>query len=242
MNKLTQSLVLLALLAGTATAQVPDKFTNLKVLPQDIGKRELMGVMQSFTMGLGARCSDCHEMKVPGDFSSFDWASDKRPNKDVARGMMQMVQEINSNLLPAATKEHDFQVRCVTCHRGLHNPRTLDNVLLKVVAKDGAPAGEDRYRELRKTYYGAGAYDFRPSTLATVAETLAQEKGDLAGGRRMVLLNLEMNPDHVNSYLMLAQMDLAAGDKAAARTSIDKALALDPDSRHAKRLLKQLDE
>ncbi len=240
MKNLTLSLVLFTLLAGSASAQVPDKFTNLKVLPEDIGKRELITTMKSFAAALGMRCTDCHEQKIPGDFSSIDWASDKLPNKDIARGMMKMVGGINSDLLPAATGEHDFSVRCVTCHRGVDHPRTLDNVVLKAITKDGAEAGEARYRELRENYYGSGAYDFTAMTLATVAQTLAQERGDMEGARRMVLLNLEMNPDHADGYLMLAQFDLAGGDNDAARININKALAIEPDHGHAQRMLKQL--
>ncbi len=242
MKNVALCLALFTLLATTAMAQVPDEYTNLKVLPKDIGKRELLGTMKSFAAALGMRCSDCHVQETPGDFSSFDWASDKLNNKKVARGMMTMVQEINSNLLPAATHEHDFQVRCVTCHRGVENPRTLDNVLLKSIAKDGAESGEAKYRELRETYYGSGSYNFAPMTLATVAETLAQKDGDLAGARRMVELNLEMNPDHADSYLMLAELDLVGGHKDAARANIDKALGLDPQHSHAQRMLKQLEQ
>ncbi len=235
------SLALLALLAAGASAQVPDTYTNLKVLPQDIGKRELLGTMKSFSAALGMRCSDCHVQKIPGDFSSFDWSSDEKPYKEIARGMITMTKEINSNLLPAATGEHDFQVRCVTCHRGVENPRTLDNLLLKTISKDGIESGETKYRDLRENYYGSGSYDFTPMTLATVAETLAQTTGDMSGARRMVELNLEMNPDHADSYLMLAQFDLAAGDKDAARVNIDKALAIVPDHGHAQRMLQLLE-
>jgi len=242
MKKLILSLVLLTVLASGAMAQLPDKYTNLKVLPQGIGNLELVDVMRSFAMGLGMRCADCHEQKTPGDFSSIDWASDKLPNKETARGMMKMVNEINSNLLPAATGEHDFQVRCITCHRGVEVPRTLDNVLLKAIAKSGAEAGEARYRELRDDYYGSGSYDFTPTTLASVAEILAQERGDLPGARRMVLLNLEMNPDHADSYLMLALMDAAAGDMDAAHASIDKALEIEPDSQHAQQIRQQIEQ
>jgi len=241
MKNLTLSLVLFTLLTGSASAQIPDKFTNLKVLPEDIGKRELIKTMRSFAMALGVRCTDCHEEKTPGDFSSIDWASDKLHNKEVARGMMKMVQGINADLLPAATGEHDFSVRCVTCHRGVDHPRTLDNVVLKAVGKDGVEAGETRYRELREAYYGSGSYDFSPMTLATVAESLAQESGDMDGARRMVLLNLEMNPDHADSYLMLAQFDLAGDDKDTARININKALEIVPDHRQAKRMLSQLE-
>ena len=41
-------LALFTLLATSALAQVPDQYTNLKVLPKDIGKRELLGTMKSF--------------------------------------------------------------------------------------------------------------------------------------------------------------------------------------------------
>jgi tetratricopeptide (TPR) repeat protein len=122
------------------------------------------------------------------------------------------------------------------------HPRTLDEELLKVITSDGVAAGESRYRELRESYYGSGSYDFMPMSLATVAETLAQEHADLDGARRMVHLNLEMNPEHADSYLMLAQIDLSAGDKDAARANIDKVLAIDPSNGHAKRLLQQLEQ
>jgi hypothetical protein len=49
------------LLAGTpAAAQFPDKFTNLKVLPKDISKRELESTMRGFAFALSVRCDHCH--------------------------------------------------------------------------------------------------------------------------------------------------------------------------------------
>lgn len=246
MKQTIMSLLLLtifvAAVGGTARADVPEKFTNLKVLPGDISKPELVGIMRGFSGALGMSCTGCHVEQVPGDRNSIDWASDKLKDKDVARGMMKMVQEINGNLLPAATGEHDFQVRCITCHRGVGKPETLDRVLLKVIDRDGVAAGETRYRELREEYYGTGSYDFSPMTLSKVAEVLAQENSDLAAARSMVLLNLEMTPDDADSYVMLAQLDLAGGDKDAARAGVEKALALEPDNRHAKRLLQQIDQ
>ncbi len=242
MKNLILGLLILALFTSVALADVPDKFTNLKIFPEDIGKRELIDAMRSFSMALGMRCTGCHEIKTPGDYDSIDWASDKPHDKEITRGMMRMTQEINSKLLPAATGEHDFSVRCVTCHRGVENPRTLDNVLLKVIGKDGVDAGLTKYRELREIYYGSGSYDFTPTTLTTVAETLAQESTDIAGARLLINLNLEMNPDHADSYLMLAQMDIAAGDKDAARVNIEKALEIAPNSGHGKRMLQQLDQ
>lgn len=240
MKKSIVCLFLLALLGSSARAQVPDKFSNLRILPGDIGKRELVDTMRGFSMGLGMRCIGCHEIQTPGDYSSIDWASEKLHNKKVARGMMKLTQEVNGNLLPAATGEHDFQIRCITCHRGLDNPRTLDEVLLRVAEREGAEAAEQKYRDLREEYYGHGSYDFSPSTLNTVAEVLAQEKQDPTASRLMAQLNLEMNPGDAPSLLMLAQLDLAAGDEKAARANIEKVLAKNPQHRQARRLLEQL--
>ena len=239
MRILVTFIVLACAIAGTAAGQVPDKFTNLKVLPKDIGKQELMDTMKGFSAALGVRCTACHVQAVPGDFSSFDFASDTRDEKGVTRNMMKMVAKLNGEILPAATGEDDAQVSCVTCHRGLINPRTLDQVLLKVAAREGAEAAATRYRELRETYYGTGSYDFSPATLLTVAGTLAEGE-DLDGARRLAELNLEMDPDKADGHLLLARIQLAGGDKAAALTSVDRALAIDPENHRALQLRQQL--
>ncbi len=46
---------------------------------------------------------------------------------------------------------------------------------------------------------------------------MAQGYSDMVGARRILELNLEMNPDHADSYALLAQLDLAHGDKDAAK-------------------------
>ncbi len=235
------TLILLALLLimGAALAQVPDQFTNLKVFPKDIGKRDLVDAMRSYTAALGVRCTHCHVQKTPGDFSSIDWASDDIDHKKTARGMMTMVSEINQKLLPAAG-EHDAKVRCITCHRGLTDPATLDQVLLEFTAKEGAPAAVTKYRELRQDYYGTGSYDFSPATLNQVAQVLAQQKGDMAAAMTFVDLNLEMSPQDANGHLMKAQLLQAKGDNAGALASVNKALELDPANEQAKKMLEQL--
>ncbi len=233
--------ILCLVLVSKAPAQIPDTFENLEILPDDITKRELTKLMRSVSGALGVRCSACHVEKEPGNFMSTDWASDELEMKNTARGMMKMVQEINSNLLPAATGEHDFQVSCYTCHRGLEHPYQLPEVLLKVVTAEGAEAGETRYWELREEYYGSGSYDFGASALLSVAESMVTENADMAGARQMLNLNLELFPESGETFLMLAQIDLAGGDQEAAREKIDKALALDPENRRAKRMLGQLE-
>jgi len=233
------SLVLVT--AGAALAQIPDEFTNLKVLPEDIGKQELVGTMRAFGDALGVRCTYCHEEKVPGDRSTIDWASDALEHKTVARGMMKMAGQINGDLLPAATGEEGHRIGCVTCHRGLTDPATLDEVMLETVAEDGVDAAVGRYRELREKYYGSGSYDFGVEPLGKAAETLAREKGDMAAAATMIDLNVEMHPENSEVYVMQAQARLAGGDRDGARDSVEQALALDPENEHAARLLEQLD-
>lgn len=229
------------LIAGASLAQVPDEFTNLKVFPPNIGKRDLMGAMKEFSAALGVKCHHCHVMKVPGDFNSIDWASDTLPEKDEARGMMQMVGQLNNRLLPQATGKPGGRVQCVTCHRGLADPRTLDLVVLESVKDYGSEAGVERYRSLREQYYGSGSYDFGPMVLVDVATTLGQSMGDTEGALVILDLNTEMNPDHGPSYYMKSQIQVLTGDKDGAVANARKALELDPGNEAARKLLEQLD-
>jgi len=242
MKNLPLSLLMSIALVSATMAGVPDEFTNLKVLPKDIGKRELVGVMQAFSGALGVNCASCHVLKVPGDFDSFDWADDQKEHKKIARGMMRMVQEINGTLLPNATHENDFSVRCVTCHHGVKTPQTLDLVVLEAIDKEGIGAGVARYNELREQYYGTGAYDFSAGSLARVAENLAQQHGDSEGARRIINLNLKDNPDDAGSYVMLAQLDIMAGDRDGAVVNVKKALSIEPENTYAARILQQLEQ
>jgi hypothetical protein len=235
-------LILAALLAGSVQAEIPDTFTNLEIFPKDIGKRELLGSMRDFSTGLGVRCTFCHVQKSPGDFDSIDWASDDLEPKKVTRGMMRMVRNINSELLPAATGEQGRRVRCVTCHRGIEDPRTLDRVVLDTAEKDGVDVGLARYRELREEYYGTGSYDFSPATLSGVAEVLAQGRGDMEGALKALDLSIEMDPDDANTYLMKCQILILEGDKEGVLSNAAKALELDPENDRARQILEQFGE
>ena len=106
---------------------IPEKFTNLQVLPKDISRPELVTMMRGFSGQTGSRCSHCHLGEESQDLSEYDFASDARPLKAVARKMMLMVRAINGPLLegvgtaptPGAPK-----VTCYTCHRGAKKPLT----------------------------------------------------------------------------------------------------------------------
>ena len=87
----------------------PPEPKNLKVLKVD--RAQLIPTMRTYTSGLGVQCNFCH---VQGDF-----ASDEKHQKDIARHMITMVQEINAKFPDG--KEH---VTCYTCHRGETEPKT----------------------------------------------------------------------------------------------------------------------
>jgi hypothetical protein len=39
---------------------IPEKFTNLQVLPKDISRSDLVAMMKGFSGQTGTRCSHCH--------------------------------------------------------------------------------------------------------------------------------------------------------------------------------------
>jgi hypothetical protein len=101
-------------------ADAPANMKNRKVLPAGITRRELGDTMRSFTAALGVRCAYCHVGPENGPLSAFDFASDAKPHKEVARGMIRMAMRINEELPKIADK--DSKVSCYTCHRGATRP------------------------------------------------------------------------------------------------------------------------
>jgi tetratricopeptide (TPR) repeat protein len=226
--------------AGAALAGVPKEFTNLKVLPKDVGKRQLLDAMKDFTQALGQRCEFCHVQKIEGDFDSIDWASDENKHKNVAREMMKMANTINSDLLPESD-EGKLRVKCVTCHRGLKNPATLYQVLMDDYEDGGALSLSASYMELRDEYYGTGSYNFSPDTLATMAEFVGRRRDDLEGAITLLEVNIALYPQHISSHLMMTQAYKVKGDKPAALAALEKALEIDPEHAHAQKMVRSLE-
>jgi len=92
-------LAFLAALALPLRAQIPEKFENLKVLPADITRPQLLQVMRGFALGLGVRCQFCHVGEEGAPLSTFDFKSDEKPTKQTARIMLRMVHDINGSYL-----------------------------------------------------------------------------------------------------------------------------------------------
>jgi hypothetical protein len=226
---------------GTAQSQPPEEPKNLKVLPKDMSRREVVGIMRGFSHALGVRCVECHVSKVEGSDrpEDMDFASDDKPDKETARKMMKMVASINDQIGQMGRKD-PIQVGCVTCHHGVKEPRTLSAILTKTATDKGADAAIERYRKLRDDYYGSGAYDFSPDALNEAAGNLAQTKKDFDGAIKLVQLNLEFAPKDTETYTMLGYIQASKGDKAAAVTAFEKAIELDPGNRRAKMQLEQL--
>jgi photosynthetic reaction center cytochrome c subunit/tetratricopeptide repeat protein len=229
----------LAGLASPCGAQIPDKFTNLKVLPKDISKQDLVSTMRGFAGGLGVRCNYCHAGGTANDLKGMDFASDEKKAKKTARVMMTMVNEINGKLIRKAEIENPAPVRCVTCHHGVTRPETLADILKREFGKGGMDSLKVAYRSLRETHYGDAAYDFKPRTLNEVAEWLSGEKkGDAAIA--VMQFNIEQDPSTAYSYNLLGRLQADIGDKDGAIASFKKAIELDPGDKWSAQLLEKL--
>ena len=102
----------------------PPGFKNLQVLPKDIARPQLMGTMKLFAQSLGVRCTHCHVGEEGKPLSTFDFASDAKPTKLVARKMLAMVHRINQQDF-GVTDFSQVKVTCFTCHRGSTKPLTM---------------------------------------------------------------------------------------------------------------------
>ncbi len=222
-------------------AQIPDEFTNLKVLSKDISKPDLIAQMRQMAGALGARCHHCHVGEPGPSLAGYNFASDEKETKKTARVMMQMVDEINGKLLPQIGKEAAelVKVRCETCHSGQSRPLTLAQILTESLEQDGIDAAVAKYRELRERYYGRATYDFGEWSLINLAETLGGG-GKLDEAKRFLELNAELNPEFGMSYFGLGQFHQRKGEKEQALENYKKAAALMPDM--APRLQPMIDQ
>src|SRR5687768_16354681 len=180
--------------APAVQAQVPETFTNLQVLPRDITRRDLVGTMRSYASALGVRCDHCHVGAEAPNLKGADFASDAREEKKTARLMMQMVRAVNEQHLAKLARPASMRVECVTCHRGLRSPRTLEAEVRQALEAKGAEGAVGRYRELRAASHGRDGYDFGQGTLNKVGEDLIRADRH-AEALSVLSLNLEFFPD-----------------------------------------------
>src|SRR5258706_12085781 len=114
-------------IAVAATSPREPEFKILKVLPKNISSKVLNKIMvDDFEDGLGVTCGFCHvEQK---DSHKLDYASDEKPEKQIARLMMRMTLGINKNyfkLKHPVIGDSILAITCVTCHNGQPHPGEL---------------------------------------------------------------------------------------------------------------------
>ncbi len=235
--------VVLVVSIGAVAAQIPDKFENLKVLPKDIPQRELIGVMRGFADALGFRCHNCHVGEPGPSLNGYDFVSDEKKNKLVAREMMKMVADINGKYIAPIKTGHDpkVEVTCTTCHHGQERPRSLVDILAETYEADGAEATLAKYRELHERYYGRDSFDFGLYTMDDLALQWARA-GKTEDARELITLHAETHSESSHMETVLGEIERAAGNLAAAKAHYKKALKIDPDDRMAKFRLNQMKE
>jgi hypothetical protein len=123
-------LVMLALSAVVTvvslTSMAPDDEgpKNLKVLPKHLTEMQIHQLMREWAGSLGVRCDFCHAPAADG--KGLDFASDAKPEKEMARHMYKMMNKINQKYFEAKKDslgmvEHSG-INCYTCHRGNSHP------------------------------------------------------------------------------------------------------------------------
>jgi hypothetical protein len=111
---------------GIAASKPPqEKYKNLKVLPKNISEQTMDSVMNEFEKALGVGCDFCH-VKPADSTANWDMSLDDKPEKNIARKMIEMSNKINKDFFNATTKYGDenavLEIHCVTCHHGEPHP------------------------------------------------------------------------------------------------------------------------
>ncbi len=242
-RKALAAAVVLVLSIGAVAAQIPEKFENLKVLPEDIPQRELIDVMRGFAGALGFRCHHCHVGEPGPSLDGYDFVSDEKKEKVVAREMMKMLADINGKYIAPIKTGNDpkVQVGCRTCHHGQERPQSLIDILEAIYEAEGVDATLAKYRELHERYYGRDSFDFGLYTMDDLAGKWAQA-GKPEDARALIKLHAETHGESSHMETVLGEIERAAGNLAAAKAHYENALKLDPDDRMAKFRLNQMKE
>ena len=145
----TPAIFLVALAASHLVAQAPAKFppdslVNTRVIPKSTPVIQVIGTMRNFTSDLGVRCQFCHVGEEGQPLTQFNFVSDEKRTKLVARQMMLLVQEANRRVdtLPGHQPD-DPQVTCATCHRGVSKPMPLSAVIIAAATTGGTDSARE---------------------------------------------------------------------------------------------------
>ena len=230
----TMLVLILSPMGDLANAQIPDEYTNLQVLDQKIEKSEHVNIMRSMSGALRVRCVYCHVGEDGASLEGFDFASDEKPTKVIAREMMRMTNSINSTIGEIqSAHETKVKVECVTCHRGQERPRLIDDVINEAYVSGGLDSARALYLNLREEHYGSHTYDFSERRLLSYGENLAQA-GNVEEGIEVMQLSVELHPESASGHARLAALYFQSGNNEKAREFIEKAVAMDPEDPQVK--------
>ncbi len=118
-----------AAMGATADYQQMPAPKNLKVLPKNISHEELDHVMDEWKVALGVKCGFCHAAS-PDNPKKLDFASDAKPEKEMARQMYTMTNKINKKYFHTKKGDNGMMamaaVNCNTCHHGEAHPEITE--------------------------------------------------------------------------------------------------------------------
>ena len=136
---ITGAALALGFLATPVASQgppIPETFTNLQIFPKDISQRQLMGRMRNVTLSLGVRCSYCH-VGEGNDLTQYDFSSDDKEHKKIARTMMRMVGNINNGFISQIFEDQGEDGPTPWCRSGLEMAGTGESHRLLWVTNQG---------------------------------------------------------------------------------------------------------
>jgi hypothetical protein len=231
--------ILIATVASTGSAQVqgkfpPDSLINTQVIPKSTPVMDVVGTMRNFTSALGVRCQFCHVGSEGQPLGEFDFASDQKRNKLVARQMMRMLAEINKRLdtIPAKPQPA-FSATCMTCHRGVSRPVPLSQLVQEATVSVSADSAINAYKALRARYYGRDAYDFTEPSLNTAAFRVARA-GKPDEALKLLKYNEELFPNSSGMSVFKGNILLMKGDTTGAEAAFREAIRRDSTNNEAK--------
>jgi hypothetical protein len=242
-----QRLLVLALLvtAVPVEAQVagkfpPDSLINTKVIAHGTPVMDVVGTMRTFAQSLGVRCQFCHLGEEGKPLETFDFASDEKRTKRIAREMMRMTIDANHRLdtLAGRTKPN-VEITCRTCHRGISRPIPLPQLVQETVEAAGADSAIRAYRALRARYLGRDSYDFGEGSLTTAAQRLARGRR-YADALQVLAVNEEFVPQSSAIATARGNILVQQGDTAGAKAAFRVALTRDSTNTEARNRLKEI--
>jgi hypothetical protein len=239
------AVIVIVALGSRLAAQAPGKFPpdsliNTQVIARGTPILQVIGTMRNFTGHLGVRCQYCHVGEEGRDLAEFDFTSDEKRTKVVARQMMRMVEEINRRLdsIPGRPTP-GLQVTCGTCHRGTTRPVPLSTLVGDLALSAGADSAIRAYRSLRAKYYGTDAFNFGESSLNIAAFRLGRA-GRFPEAFALLGLNEALFPGSSGLAVFRGNITLMTGDTTAAAAAYREALRRDPANEEARGRLRGL--